>query len=545
MSGALLQLAALSSQDLYLTGNPEITLFKKNYLRYTYFAIETVQVNFDNGSFDFGSETTAKLEKSGDLISKIVLVINLRAINSTKKWGYVNKIGHAIIDTIRASIESDIETINGDWIDIYQTLNKDKSMKENYDVMIGNVASLKALEYSHDAYKLFIPIEFWTGKVTSSAFPICALKNQRFQISVKLRRAIECINYFGTSTPSASELPVIDSAYLLVDYIYLETEERYNFINNNHNYTIETVDSMTDIVSSIEPRYSLIFDKPTKYLVWYVQSNRFLNRNKFLSWATDDNWEEARNNFAKLVWLITRNTLNVSDPNNPYINLNTGYITIGFEPPIVTGTSNAKLLALASKVNGILLFATEAGSENHAPATTDNVILTKNTITFEDMTTTIDEFKADTNTTATQIAFMNIHTNNIIDIFNYGNFINRSDNPVINSSFQLNGKNRFQKRDGYFYNYLQPYYYFKNSPSDGINVYSFSLNPDDLQPSGTINLGNVNANSKDLLISLGKYNNTSDGYLTFFGSGRIRIFAFEYNNIKITDGIAMLSYEKS
>ena len=49
MSGALLQLAALGSQDVYLTGSPEITLFKSMYHRYTHFAIETVQVAFDGG----------------------------------------------------------------------------------------------------------------------------------------------------------------------------------------------------------------------------------------------------------------------------------------------------------------------------------------------------------------------------------------------------------------------------------------------------------------------------------------------------------------
>ena len=55
MSGALLQLASLGPQDVYLTSNPEITLFKKAYLRYTNFSIETVQVTFDGGSINFGT----------------------------------------------------------------------------------------------------------------------------------------------------------------------------------------------------------------------------------------------------------------------------------------------------------------------------------------------------------------------------------------------------------------------------------------------------------------------------------------------------------
>ncbi len=541
MSGALLQLAALSSQDVYLTGNPEITLFKKKYMRYTNFSLETVQVAFDGGSVSFGETTTATLEKTGDLISRIVLVINLQALTSTKKWGYVDKIGHAIIDYVRITIgQSEIDIRYNDWIDIYQTITRDKSQENNYNIMIGNIPSLKALSYSHNSYNLFIPLEFWTGKISSSAFPICSLLNQNFQVSVKFRDAADCINYFGTSAPSNSELPVITSGYLLVDYIYLETEERNLFISNNHEYLIEVVDRMTDTLSAINTKVNLTFNKPTKYMIWYAQLIKYTERSKFMSWATDDNWEYSRNEFAKLVWLITRDGLDVSDPNNPIINFGTGYVNINTQPPIVVG-GNTLFEALASKVSAVILFATtNLGGDVIANATTDNVALISNTITFEDMSTTIDTFKADALSTATQDSFMDIHTNNIIDIFNYGNFINRSDNPIVSSSFQLNGKNRFQERDGFFYNYLQSYYYFKNSPKDGVNIYTFSLYPEELQPSGTINLGNVN--SKDLLISLGKYNNTYDNYLSYFGSGNIRIFALGYNNLRIYKGVSGLAY---
>ncbi len=544
MSGALLQLAALSSQDVYLTGNPEITLFKKNYMRYTYFAVETVQVAFDSGAVNFGNTTTANLEKTGDLISKIVLVLNLGALTTDVKWGYVNKIGHAIIDNISITIGgSEIDRRYYDWIDIYQSITRDKSQKDNYNIMIGNVASLKNLSLSHDAYNLYIPLEFWTGKLTSSAFPICSLLNtQNFQVSITLRNANDCINYFGSTEPS--ELPTIVSGYLLVDYVYLENEERELFINNNHDYLIEVVDRMEKEVTSINTKTGVTFYKPTKYMIWYAQLERFANRSKFMSWATDDDWEYARNEFAKLVWLVTRDGLDATtDPNNPTINLGTGYIDIGTQPPFIITGGNTLLAALAAKVSAVILFAsTNIDGDVIANATTDNVALITNTITYEDMTTTIDTFKADASSTSDQDNFMDIHTNSIIDIFNYGNFINRTDNPIISSSFQLNGKNRFQERDGYFYNYLQPYYYFKNSPPDGVNIYTFSLNPEDIQPSGTINLGNIS--NKDLLITLGKYNNKYNNYLSYFGSGTLRIFGLGYNSLKIYDRKAMLGYEK-
>lgn len=547
MSGALLQLAALSSQDFYLTGNPEITLFKKSYLRYTNFSVETVKVTFDGGVINFGSntQTTAKLEKTGDLISKIVLVVELAKTNmSTVKWGYVDRIGHAIIDTVSIEIgQSIIDIQYKDWIDVYQRMNKDKSQDSNYNIMIGNIPSLKNFEYMHDAYNLYIPLEFWTGKNTSSAFPICNLNTQDFNINIKLRNNItDIINWLGNTAPE--ELPVV-SGYLLVDYVYLDTDEKQLFTNNNHDYLIEIVQEMENKISTSYNSIDLIFDKPTKYLLWYAQLDRYSERNKYMSWAPDDNWEKARDNFAKLVWLITRDGLDVSDPTNPIINFNTNYVNIGQVPPIIVG-GNKMLEQLASKVNCIILFATSDGTNVIAKATTDNVILLKNEITYEDMSTTNDEFKEEY-TTTDQSNFMDCHIINIIDIFNYGNFINRSDNPIIKSSFQLNGKNRFQERDGFFYNYLQSYYYYKNSPPDGINVYTFSMHPDDTQPSGILNLGYIN--SKTLNITLGKYNNNGSSgtnYMSFFKNGTVKVYAVAYDILKIYKGQCMLgSYDNS
>lgn len=541
MSGALLQLASLSSQDIFLTSNPEITLFKKTYLRYTNFSQETVQVSFDGGAVLFGSEATATLEKTGELISKIVLVVELQQKISTTRWGYVDRVGHAMIDEIKIRIgQSDVDIQHSDWIDIYQHITKDKSQEENYNKMIGNITSLKNITTSHDGYKLFIPLEFWTGKNTSSTFPICSLINQQFQISVRFKDALDIINYYGSTTPPNSDMPQIATGYFLVDYIYLEKDERELFMRNNHDYLIEVVQDMTDAITSGDTKVNLIFDKPTKYLMWHVNMDRYFDRNEFMVWAPDNDWEKARNNFAKLVWLITREGLDASDSNNPIIIFNDTFVNIGQVPPMIVG-GNTMFEKLAAKVNGIILFAENINGQVVAKATIDNVILTKNEITFEDMSTTNTEFKDDTNTTIQQLNFINIHTYSIIDIFNYGNFINRTDNPIIDSSFQINGKNRFQERDGFFYNYIQSYYYFTNSPPDGVNLYTFALHPTEIQPSGTLNLGFVN--SKDLVIQLGKYNNYSETYFnTLFKSGRIRILALCYNVIKIYQGIASLAY---
>jgi hypothetical protein len=383
-------------------------------------------------------------------------------------------------------------------------------------------------------------LEFWTGRNTSSAFPICSLINQQFQISVKLRNAIDIINYYGSTQPTNEDLPVISTGYFLVDYIYLEKDELELFMNNDHDYLIETVQDMTDTILSASSKVNLIFDKPTKYMLWHVNLDRYYNRNEYMIYSYDNNWEKARNDFAKLVWLITREGLNASNSNNPVILFNDTFVNIGQVPPIIVG-GNSMFEKLASKVDGIILFAQNVNGVITAKATIDNVVLTRNEITFADMSTTNTEFKEDPNSTTEQLNFLNIHTYSVIDIFNYGNYINRTDNPIVSSSFQINGKNRFQERDGYLYNYIQSYYYLKNSPPDGVNFYTFALHPMEIQPSGTLNLGYVN--SKDLILQLGQNNNINDTYFnTLFKSGQIRILALCYNVIKIYRGTASLAY---
>ena len=79
MGGGLLQLVAYGAQDVYLTGNPQITFFKVVYRRHTNFALESIQQTF-NGSVAYGSRVTATISRNGDLISRAYLML---AVGST------------------------------------------------------------------------------------------------------------------------------------------------------------------------------------------------------------------------------------------------------------------------------------------------------------------------------------------------------------------------------------------------------------------------------------------------------------------------------
>ena len=77
MGGGLMQLVAYGAQDLYLTGNPQITFFKVVYRRHTNFSVEAILQTF-NGTIDNEiNHVSSILSKNGDLVSKIWLDVKL------------------------------------------------------------------------------------------------------------------------------------------------------------------------------------------------------------------------------------------------------------------------------------------------------------------------------------------------------------------------------------------------------------------------------------------------------------------------------------
>ena len=76
MTGGLLQIVSYGSQDLYLTGVPEITFFKVVYRRYTNFAMESHKVYFDD-TVGFGQTSSVIIPSIGDLISKMYIEIKI------------------------------------------------------------------------------------------------------------------------------------------------------------------------------------------------------------------------------------------------------------------------------------------------------------------------------------------------------------------------------------------------------------------------------------------------------------------------------------
>merc|ERR1711903_120167 len=256
MGGGLMQLVAYGAQDIYLTGNPQITFFKVVYRRHTNFSMEAIEQTF-NGSADFGKRVTCTVSRNGDLMHKVYLQVTVPALTGVEIWG--KNLGQALIKYAEVEIGGQrIDKHYGDWMHIWNELSQEAGKKAGYGLMTG--AALGAQSAETD---LYIPLEFWFCRNPGLALPLIALQYHEVKINIEFSALSELTDDVGLSLSAAS---------LYVDYIYLDTDERRRFAQVSHEYLIEQVQFTGDeSVSSISNKIKLNFNHPCKELVWVVQ----------------------------------------------------------------------------------------------------------------------------------------------------------------------------------------------------------------------------------------------------------------------------------
>ena len=294
MGGGLMQLVAYGAQDIYLTGNPQITFFKVVYRRHTNFSMEAIEQTF-NGSADFGKRVTCTVSRNGDLMHRVYLQVTVPAVtanDSTSTFRWVNWLGHVLIKNVEVEIGGQrIDKHYGDWMHIWNELTQTAGHKVGYANMVGNVPRLTQFTPeggSTPEVDLYIPLEFWFCRNPGLSLPLIALQYHEVKINLEFRSASEC--YAG----SPSETPSLEAASLYVDYIYLDTDERRRFAQVSHEYLIEQLQFTGDeSVSSVSNKIKLNFNHPCKELVWVVQKDDHVDSSKMSNGKQWFNYTDA------------------------------------------------------------------------------------------------------------------------------------------------------------------------------------------------------------------------------------------------------------
>ena len=70
MSAALIDLVSVGAQDVYITGDPQVSFFRQNYKRHTNFSIKPERMDYI-GVFGSGNEVSIPIKSKGDLLSYV------------------------------------------------------------------------------------------------------------------------------------------------------------------------------------------------------------------------------------------------------------------------------------------------------------------------------------------------------------------------------------------------------------------------------------------------------------------------------------------
>ncbi len=317
MSGGLIQLAAYGQQDIYISGNPQITFFKIIYRRHTNFSIESIEQTFSTEA-DFNKIVSATIARgNGDLIHKIYLQFTLPALDQSQndaEWvGYVNSIGHNIIKRVDLEIGGQlIERHYSEWLEMWSELSLNESERRNFNFLIGKYNSDISLETNALEERTYqVPLQFWFCRNPGLALPIIALTQHEIKIKMEFRPIDELIKsnvIISNPIDINGQTPKLKDTSLYVDYVFLDDAERKIFAQAPHEYLVELVQyqgekPVTSGISNDKIRFS--FEHPIKELAWVIQTNTNLSKNsvtgnnylKFSSASGKDTFKSLRIQF--------------------------------------------------------------------------------------------------------------------------------------------------------------------------------------------------------------------------------------------------------
>lgn len=528
-----MQIVAYGAQDQFLTGTPEITYWKISYRRHTNFAMESIEQTF-NGQADFGRRVSCTISRNGDLAYRTYIQVTLPEINQDMKGStgdvyarWLDFPGEQLISQVEIEIGGQrIDRQYGDWMHIWNQLTMSAEQQKGYYKMIGHTTQLtyitdptfadingpcaaaggagqvcaprKALPET----TLYIPLLFWFCRNPGLALPLIALQYHEVKINVDFRPIGECLWAVKDLTATANSQSVtaayqqsLVAASIYVDFIFLDTDERRKMAANPHEYLIEQLQFTGDeSVGSSSNKIKVNFNHPCKELIWVVQPDANVDYCSSL---------EGGQTLFRVLGAQPFNYTDAIDVLPPAIHV--------FGGPEATSGTNAVISGGTFEMPGALGH-TGVGSADHAWMTAG----------------VFDNGATDPTGSYVSDAGTFVLAETALDMHCWG------ENPVVTAKLQLNGQDRISEREGSYFDVVQPWQHHTRAPDTGINVYSFALQPEAHNPSGTCNFSRIDNATLQLVLSSGTVAGVS--------TAKVRVYAHSYNVLRVLAGMAGIAY---
>jgi hypothetical protein len=525
MGGGLMQLVAYGAQDVYLSGNPQITFFKVVYRRHTNFAMECIEQTF-NGIANVGKSFSATISRNGDLIHKMWLRAVIPAttidiaentagqtthINPTGTVHFARKFGLALLKNVELEIGGQlIDKQYGDWMNIWNELSLPESKQSGYAKLVGDgelakndigVADPRYNQFTYGGFskstiaasdefmgtggtagsipaqEINVPLEFWFCRNPGLALPLIALQYHEVRVNFTLNPS----KYLGMMSQSFQADGGGAGEYTTTLKCGSNTQTLTQTANGADEYYYDRA----------------LFDNT---LVSLSNCSLWVD---YIYLDTDERRRFAQTSHEYLIEQIQYS-------GQESYNATSATVKLHFNHPI------KELVWVAQPANNVTetTYDEENTDQNLASFDNAHTNLSHGQFDYQFYPTTSDEAQ-DTNHIALRVS---------------GNKIVYPINPILNAKLQLNGHDRTAERTGDYFNLIQPMQHHTRVPGDrGINVYSFALKPEEHQPSGTCNFSRIDV--AELKLNL----RTTDTH-------NVRVYATNYNVLRIMSGMGGLAF---
>ena len=483
MGGGLMQLVAYGAQDIYLTGNPQITFFKVVYRRHTNFSMECIQQTF-NGSATFGSSNnsgTVTVSRNGDLLSRVYVRVDQDTTDGVS--------GDQLISDVTLEIGGQqIDKHTREWLQVWAELTTSESKAAGYKYLTGGFSNTLVSGGGTSQQSIMVPLQFWFCRNPGLALPLIALQYHEVKIKVTWGTTAEIARDDGTITAAPT-------AELWCDYIYLDTDERRRFAQVSHEYLIEQLQYQTQ--GSAASKYKMNFNHPVKELVW-TDSNSITSEKAKLTLNGHDRLAEQDREYYQIRQPLDHHTAvpgyNIKESEGPQM----------LAAPIDSGITSENDTASGLTAVTIAANATGTGSMTYAASQTipfkvGDLFVTSIEPASAAATVAGGLMHQVTAVSATVVTFTPDleappTSGDAMKVF----IVARTQNPTSRCS-QL---------------------------AANVNVYSFALKPEEHQPSGTCNFSRIDT-----------------AHLQFSGSVTVdNIYAVNYNVLRVMSGMGGLAY---
>ena len=499
-----MQLIAYGAQDIFLTGNPQITFFKIVYRRHTNFSMEYVPQNFESTpTFETTSSTKVKykIKRVADLLYDIYIVYDLpeiycaqetddSGILKNEKFQWINNLGQNIIESAEIFVAGQsLDKQYSTWMNIWNELTLTDTDKQKYNYMIGNREGIfQDIPLSHylgafsgtatptiNGSRLYIPLNFWFCQNPGLAIPLVSLQYTELELHVTFAPLNEL---FTLGENKASPHGIFNSLY--------DPDNLGSLLKTNLGYTEENI-------------------------LWrYINGTKVLggwNQNTFLLLHYIYLDEPERRRFAKssVEYLMTQ--------------------TQRIQRQGLSGLVNDEIKLLHPIKE--LIFVLRRNDVDRRNAWNNYTDLINTDIPNQ----TTAEF-TDTQQSHDQDLLFQNHTDYFNNLFNI----------LYSGKLRFNGHARFDDRSDIFFNFAQPYKYHQGSGADGVYVYSFALEPDNYQPSGSCNFSRINKVKIELVLKKPPQTTTTTPNYNYAYNYDLDIYAVNYNVFRIMAGIGSLVF---